>query len=524
MKLKKIAQIFLSIFILFFLTTSSQGKTTAKLEDCKLKVEVNIAITGPGASNAYASRIKQAAENEWNNAKVKCGEECKCELELTVNVIQVDDCSKPEANDHHCVTVKNVPVGGYHRPTVTGTASNWTPEDSTRNQNANIPSGTGDWGSRDSNKTIAHEVGHMMGLDDEYTDGYYYRYKKSDGTYTNWQFISKDDYNNADKKKKIEDNKPAGATVDWYHYQQNGRRTFIASKPKAGKEKSLMASVKADAKPEDSHAEDISNDTGIECPDECCCGDGKVQGDKGESCDYKVNPTGCKAQEEVCTRNCKCAVATPICGDGYITPPEECDPKAKPKTGCEAGEECTQGCKCKKMPENTATEKPVEDTTATEAATVPDDQETSPGDGGDDPTLTPEPEPTTYIPTDTPTPTPTETPSPTESQGPILEVVPTFLDFGLTDDVKQVTISNIGDGPLVWNLIPECPEGIFAEPPTGVVDPDPNILEVYIFRDMLPPGNTSCYLYIMSDGGEEAVSVNVEVEEPTPEPTPTPTP
>ncbi len=329
---------FFLIFASFELPT--KAKTTVSIDDCKIKITIDIAITGEGANQTYADKIKKVAEKKWNEAKIKAGD-CKCELDLTINVIVVRNCDDPKAKDHHCVTINKVATGTFHRSTVTGTASAWG-QASGDPPSAEINSGTGNWGNKDSDQTIAHEVGHLMGLDDEYTDGYYYCYKKADGTCQGGlHFVAKKDFTSA-KKQEIENNKPAGTTVKYFTNPETG---FVWSKPNAGKEKSLMASIAADAVPQDDHAADILGDTNLKCPNECCCGDGKVDKDKGEQCDPKANPSGCKEGEQVCTSNCKCAVLTPMCGDGFLNGREECDPKADP-TGCEDNEICMNDCTC----------------------------------------------------------------------------------------------------------------------------------------------------------------------------------
>ena len=163
------------VFIVLVCAVLAYAETTATVDGCTIKVTVNIAITGPGADQAFADKIKKAAEDKWNKANLQCGE-CKCKLELTVNVKIVNNCDAAP-DDYHCVTVKSLPAGTFHRSTVTGTAGAWNSGPPPK-----ISSGSGDWSNQDSDNVIAHEVGHLMGLEDEYHDVYHYYYAHANGT------------------------------------------------------------------------------------------------------------------------------------------------------------------------------------------------------------------------------------------------------------------------------------------------------------------------------------------------------
>jgi len=340
----KLINIFIILAIVFsFWAGLARAETTVVVEDCKIKVTVNIAIYGPGADQAYANKVKQAAEKKWNDAHIKAGE-CKCELDLTVNVKVVQNCNDPKAKNHHCLKVNNVPAGAFHRSAVSGVAGQMKPTGASFDPNApHVASGTGELGSNDTDNVIAHEVGHLMGLEDDYDEYYQYYYANPDGSVAAGPFFIKKSDFTAAKKTEMEANAPPGTTLTFAANPNYGGN--IWSLPRPGKENSLMAGIGANATPQDSHAEDILGDAKLKCPDECCCGDGQIQKDKKEECDPKAIPSGCKEPEEGCAKNCKCVKVTPICGDGAVTPPEECDPKATP-TGCSPAKDCV-GCKCK---------------------------------------------------------------------------------------------------------------------------------------------------------------------------------
>jgi hypothetical protein len=126
--------------------------------DCKVEIVVNLQFSGAGASEALASTWKQGIMDMWDG---KQSTYC-CETALTVNT-KVGGATAP---DYAQVTVIQVPPGGYHQSenSLGGTVANGTSNDV-----------WGTWASNDNGKVAAHETGHAMGIDDEYTpdaDGY----------------------------------------------------------------------------------------------------------------------------------------------------------------------------------------------------------------------------------------------------------------------------------------------------------------------------------------------------------------
>lgn len=496
-----------SIVTPFFLDPT-YAETTVTVEDCKIKVTINIAITGAGANDDYAKKVKQAAEKKWNDAHIHGGD-CKCELELTVNVVVVDNCNDDKAKNHHCITVASVPAGTFHRSTVTGTASNWHENGASNDNSApHIPSGTGNWGSNDSDNVIAHEVGHLMGLDDEYTDGYYYFYADAAGTpVSGATFVSKDDFT-ADKKKEIEDAAPAGSNV--VYMTNPDTNTLIWSRPNAGKQNSIMAGIGANAVPMDGHAEDVMGDAKVKCPDECCCGDGKVDKDKNEQCDPKADPNGCPNPDEGCAKNCVCVKITPICGDGVITPPEECDPKATP-TGCPAGKTCS-GCKCISPPSGGGGGG---GTTPTCTDSDGDGYKTEGGDCGpvdcDDgnPSINPGADEVCGDGVDN------DCDSLVDEDCPSISVSQTEWNIGPGGALLQyqtVYITNVGGGTLNWTITNDFPVWLGASSFSGSLGPGlQDWVELSANKTVLAPGSYSHTVKINSNGGNRNISVSMEV-------------
>ncbi|MBD3207853.1 MAG: hypothetical protein GF370_00135, partial [Candidatus Nealsonbacteria bacterium] len=281
-----------------FYPGSSEAKTTVTRDGCDITITVYLAfafIDDVAWANAQqlVSEWVDGMLDIWNEPDFTYSSglcECPVHFEVVVDILPKDkDCSHAKQNmpGWHCVNVVNEPVN--QRGNVAD--AHKTPVDN--------GDGFGEWTTMTTGLNAAHEVGHFMGLGEEY-------HRDQDG---NWK---PDDPN---------------------------------------KEDSIMARTWGDVQAYPEHIDEIIDDSSVDCPEpECCCGNGEHEGyDQmmGEECDYTATPSGC-GQGEVCDTNCKCVAqpkVTPICGDGYITAPEEeCDPQSSP-TGCSPEKECI-GCKC----------------------------------------------------------------------------------------------------------------------------------------------------------------------------------
>jgi hypothetical protein len=70
------------------------------------------------------------------------------------------------------------------------------------------------------------------------------------------------------------------------------------------------------------------------CPDRCCCGNGKVDKNKGEGCDPKAKPVGCGVGETCCAVCCNCYGPICIPGDGEYISQASCQERCGSDSTC----------------------------------------------------------------------------------------------------------------------------------------------------------------------------------------------
>lgn len=239
------------------------GATACECDGCEVTVTLKVAFVG--ADWEYIDRFADEVRDEWNGDASNpsaCGD-CRCPFRVRVLTENVERCG--DAPDgYHCIEVTKYAEKPPYSANETiiakvrsGQIDEKTSDLVTRHRGYMQPPGvsTGDplkgWWSDIMSTPVngqkaldfAHEAGHMMGLDD------------GDGGIMNASGVSG---------------------------------------PGAGVTQANIDAVVANLCGENA------------CPDRCCCGNGEIDGGKGEGCDPLKNPSGCGAGTSCCPVCCTC--------------------------------------------------------------------------------------------------------------------------------------------------------------------------------------------------------------------------
>ncbi|MFO7677260.1 MAG: Ig-like domain-containing protein [Thermoplasmatota archaeon] len=229
--------------------------TKVEIDDCNITVKIYIEIFGSGTTEqggtVNSSFVKTSIENFWNNNGdnyyIPCKEEdnecdptepgCKVTFEAIVKNTEENETLDGGGNwSETGYYKKSKNPDGHHQIRIINDSSyrsrvfiwppynlnNWPPNDGTDPYSGNDTWVGGIWSSSASAKVIAHEAGHLMGLEDQYQD-------------------------------QVDEN---GQTV---------------SVPNDGYEENIMGSVsKCNETANVSQIEEIVNNGNVYCPCECC--------------------------------------------------------------------------------------------------------------------------------------------------------------------------------------------------------------------------------------------------------------
>lgn len=185
---------------------------TVELEDCTIKIVVNLQFVGAGATQALADSWAAGIKDMWEG--VHCS--VCCAISITVNTKVGGDPDEEYAQ----VTVIQMPhAGARHTSNMTlgGTVM----------EGGGVNNIVGEWDSNDTPAVAAHEVGHGMGVEDEYG----------------------------------EDGKPTGEAVG--ESEGDGVPSIMAQTWKDKEKQDPEAKAR--------HVDQILAHHGIECPDKCGC-------------------------------------------------------------------------------------------------------------------------------------------------------------------------------------------------------------------------------------------------------------
>lgn len=262
--------------IILLLSTPSLAETTCKTENCQITITIKIAFMfDQGVDQSLADKWAKEIENKWNEGNWFYGD-CQCPVKFKVEVLKgnysaTNNCNPPPTG-YHCVIVTDY-ASKPPKDTGGGTYPGYMyPPGVTNGSSIN-----GWWSNTMSSPDpsnpgnnyfdAAHEAGHMMGLGDDY-------------------------------------NKAAG----YYGNNLMGNTSGSGASINQGMIDQVVGNVCG------SNA----------CPDHCCCGNGVIEGNKGEKCDPMANPTGCGAQEFCCIVCCNCHRPMCIAALGEYTSQGSC--------------------------------------------------------------------------------------------------------------------------------------------------------------------------------------------------------
>ncbi len=324
-------------FVVFLTAISnlSFAGTSFRAEGCEITYTISIAITGNGSSDAFAQRVRDAISNYWDQ-NFTCGD-CKCKAKFVADVIRVNSCAELDAR-YSCVRVVDV-GGAEHVSRVFVNIGAWN--------DGKIDS-TAEWDTGDNETVVAHEMGHVLGLDDEYENVYQYNVVDAAGRVIAGPYtFKKADWGMLQGALEGAARR-AGGHMEFIRNRDGG---LEFSQPKAGADPdSIMVWTGGRNRVKPGHIERIRLDSGARCADSCCCGNGVVEAPKGEKCEPALSPTGCPA-DQACNSSCACE-ALYYCGNGFLDANESCDPNsALPNGGCMNYEVCAKNCACERNPD-----------------------------------------------------------------------------------------------------------------------------------------------------------------------------
>jgi len=260
------------ILLVVFCSIAAYASTTCEMDDCKITITINLAFTG--ASQDYMDRAENEIEDVWNGPDgFRTTGDCECPVTYKVNTMNITNASQqncsPGPPNYHCIKVTPYNTDPPKAGNETYIAFMWGMTNGT--------SINGWWsdicsrqitGSTNHYTDFAHEAGHLMGLPDDYN--------RTSGQY--------------------------GANLMGQTWPPNNQPT------------------------QDQKDQSVENVCGANaCPDYCCCGNGKVDKNKGEACDPFAEPNGCGSNEYCCPVCCQCYDKMCIPENGEYASESACD-------------------------------------------------------------------------------------------------------------------------------------------------------------------------------------------------------
>jgi putative sterol carrier protein len=264
------------VFTLSMLSNLGDARTECKVEDCKITITIKIAFAG--ATDQQIRDWTNDIESVWNGPNgFQTTGDCQCEVRFKVETMKITDPSQANCNP---------PPAGYHCVMVTA------------------------WNGRTESLPFFYNSSGQK----EYVVGYmgYSTQSPSQGgaSLDGWW------------SDQMNQPAPGGGT---YHDAAHEAGHMMGLNDRDGN--GLMTHTSGDnAKPTQQNIDDaVNNVCGPNaCPDRCCCGNGVVEPNKGESCDPFAQPMGCGQGEFCCPTCCSCYAPTCLPANGEYSTQGDC--------------------------------------------------------------------------------------------------------------------------------------------------------------------------------------------------------
>lgn len=281
----------LVVFVLIPTAVANTECFPATPLDCTIHIRINIAFSYNDSeiSQAQIDSWVKEIEDVWNGGGgYQTYGDCACKVKFQVNAMKITDPAQANCNPgppgYHCVMVtdynKNKPKNEAGNETYRGYMYGVAGKDQSINGWWSDEMGEPHPDSPTGENALdaAHEAGHMLGLDDDYDKGPPERHGKN---------IMGTTYG--------DDAKPTQEQIDTVVEKNCGEGA---------------------------------------CPDECCCGNGEVEDDKGEMCDPLADPTGCGDDTTLycCRICCQCHRQQCMPELGSYATKEDCESACKDGT------------------------------------------------------------------------------------------------------------------------------------------------------------------------------------------------
>lgn len=268
------------LLVLFSPAAAAAGSdaTSCECKDCQITITLKVAFFG--ADNDYISRFMSEVQDAWNGPpdNPSTYSDCRCPFRVNVVTKTVTNCTAE--TEYHCIEVTNYTA----KPPYSGNESVL----------GQVRNGTID--PKTSDQVTRHR-------------GYLYPPGTSTGAPVKgwWSDAMSTPYNGQ-------------PVTDFAH--EAGHLMGLQDGSGGIMDFSGMTSGRVSQGNID---QAVRNNCGANpCPDRCCCGNGVVDGAKGEECDLLATPSRCAKGSSCCPVCCKCAV--PACDpqNGEFATEEDC--------------------------------------------------------------------------------------------------------------------------------------------------------------------------------------------------------